>query len=67
MKIKDQIKLSELEAKLLIIRGVYENLLPIFSSIDRKKKMLELDIKMIEDRMAELKDNQLGFDAELGF
>jgi hypothetical protein len=29
--------------------------------------MLELDIKMIEDRMAELKDNQLGFDAELGF
>jgi hypothetical protein len=38
MKIKDQIKLSELEAKLLIIRGVYENLLPIFSSIDRKKK-----------------------------
>ncbi len=67
LKAKDQIKLNDIEFKLKLVKNTYENLLPIFSSIQRKKMLLELDIKMLEQEKAKIFDSQMAFDAELGF
>jgi hypothetical protein len=67
LKSSDQDKLKEVELKLKMVRNTYENILPIHSAIDRKKRLLELDIKILEDEKFDLINGQLNFDEDMGF
>ncbi len=64
---KDKMKLSEIETKLNMVSNTYENLLPIFHSIHRKKLSLELEIKILDQERSEIVSKQLTFDRDLGF
>ncbi len=67
MSHKEAIKLQELESRLAMAKNTYENILPIYHAIHRKKLSLELDIKILEDSKMDLLQGQLVFDTKTGF
>ncbi len=62
MNIKETVKLRDLERRLDMARNTYENLLPIYHAVHRKKLSIELDIKILEDAKMDLLQGQLIFD-----
>jgi hypothetical protein len=64
---KEEIKLRELDAKLNTVKATYSEILIIYNQVHRKKLMLELDIKIIEQSKMDLLQGQLDFDKDLGF
>lgn len=67
MNAKEKMKLHEIEAKLLAVKSTYEQILQIYHQVHRKKLMLEMDIKMLDQNKMDLLQGQLIFDdKELG-
>lgn len=67
MNAKDEIKLRELDIRLNAVKGTYEQILLIYNQVHRKKLLLELDIKVIEQAKMDLLQGQLQFSPEAGF
>ncbi len=62
MTMKDAQKLKDIETKLAMVKNTYEEILPIFHALHRRKLSLELDIKILEDQKMDLLTGQLEFD-----
>lgn len=62
MSQKEIKRIEEIEENLKHLRHTYENLLPIHSVVDRKKRNLELEIKVLDDERIKLSQGQLIFD-----
>lgn len=62
MNAKETLKLNDLNKRLDMAKSSYENVLPIFHVVHRKKLSLELDIKILEDAKMDLMQGQLIFE-----
>ena len=52
-------RLKEIEDKLLTIKHTYEELLPVWNIVDRKKQTLELQIKLLRDEREKINSGQM--------
>jgi len=53
--------LEKIESKIILTRNALENIIPIWNATDRKKKDLELQIKLLCDERDKLRQGQLTF------
>lgn len=63
--ITDRIK--EIDQRIEHVKGTYEAILAIHSQVDRKKRSLETEMKILKDQRENVLQGQLPFDDEMGF
>lgn len=56
--------LTEITEKLKTLKWAYENFLPIYHQVDRKRLSLDLEIKVLEDEKQKLQQGQMLFSAD---
>lgn len=61
---KELERLKEVEARLITVKNTYENILPIWNSVDRKKRDLDLEIHHLVEERNKLLQGQLLFNEE---
>lgn len=52
-------KIKEVETHLSKIKYALENLMPMYAAVDRRKRVLELYLKIAEDQLIKLQQGQL--------
>jgi phosphatidate phosphatase PAH1 len=52
-------RIDEIEAELITLKNVYEQIFPIWNTIDRKIKQVDLRIKFLTDERSKLKNGQI--------
>lgn len=60
-------KLKEIEERLAKTRHTLEGIIPIWNQVDRRKRQLELDIKLMEDERLKLLNGQTVMRFDLDF
>lgn len=63
--ITDRIK--EIEERITHVKGTYEAILQIHTQVDRKKRSLETELKILADQKEMVMQGQLPFDPDMGF
>lgn len=61
---KELQRLKEVEARLLTVKNTYENILPIWNAVDRKRRDLDLEIHRLVEERNTLVQGQLVFNEE---
>lgn len=62
MEYKELETLEKIELKISLARNALENIFPIWNAIDRKRRDLEAQIKLLCDDRDKLREGQLPFD-----
>jgi hypothetical protein len=61
---KESKALKEIDEKLKTLKWAFENFMPIYHQVDRKRRSLDLEIKVLEDEKQKLQQGQMLFNAE---
>lgn len=60
-------RLKEIDDRLMHLKHTLEGIVPIWIQVDRRKKTLELEIKVLEEKRIELSQGQIEFGFDLDF
>ena len=55
-------KVKEIDLKISHLKSTYESILQIHTQVDRKKRSLETDIKILEEERIRAIEGQMDFD-----
>lgn len=60
-------RLKKIDQRIEHVKGTYEAILAIHTQVDRKKRSLETEMKILKDQRDLILNGQLNFDADMGF
>jgi hypothetical protein len=66
-QMREKKRLIEIDTKLNVLRHTAEKIMEIWNQVDRKKMILQFEIKNLEDEKQRLLQGQLMFDGSIDF